>query len=79
MGKGYAASTLRMWATRLGETERRPRVVRVVPRQTSGGAAAAVPAASEVVVDVGAARVRVRRGFDRELLVEVVRALEATR
>jgi hypothetical protein len=35
-------------------------------------------AASEVVVEVGSARIRVARGFDVSLLGEVVRALEGT-
>ena len=67
-GKGFAGSTLRFWATRLKSVplSSAPRIVQLVTRT-------ATPA--ELLVEVGAARVRVGRGFDRELLVEVVGAL----
>lgn len=70
-GKGFAGSTLRFWATRLKSAPlpSAPRIVQLVARS------AAAPAAPELFVEVGAARVRVGRGFDRELLVEVVVAL----
>lgn len=74
-GKAFSASTLRWWSSRL---ERAPSVpfLELVPRP--------VPAAAEpprdLVVEVGAARVRVAPGFDTSLLAAVVRALaEGTR
>lgn len=70
-GKGFAGSTLRFWATRLktapASAPAMPRIVQLVTRRAEAGA--------ELLVEVGAARVRVQRGFDRELLVEVVVAL----
>ena len=68
-GKGFAGSSLRFWATRLksAPAPAMPRIVQLVTRRTEAGA--------ELLVEVGAARVRVQRGFDRELLVEVVGAL----
>lgn len=74
-GKGFAASTLRFWASRLRRPSEQPRVVQLVPKR----AAVATKAASELVIEVGAARVRLARGFDPELLAEVVRALEGGR
>lgn len=67
-GKGYEASTLRWWASRL-DREEGPRIVPMVVRGTSQGAR------GEVVLEVGGARVRVTSGFDGTLLAEVVRAL----
>jgi len=74
-GKGYEASTLRWWASRLGRAES-PRIVPLVARGSAlrDTGRSAVEA---VVVEVGAARVRVTRGFDGELLADVVRALSA--
>lgn len=45
--------------------------VRLVAKSSS----AAVAASSEIVLEVGAVRMRVARGFDRELLAEVIGAL----
>lgn len=82
----FKASTLRWWATELrrrsGEgvrpRKRRAtseiRMARVVRR---GGAAASQ--ASGVVVEVSGARIAVGRGFDAELLSEVVRVLGGAR
>jgi hypothetical protein len=68
-GKGFAGSTLRFWATRLKAAPAAPlpRIVQLVPRRAEAG--------PELLIEVGAARVRVQRGFDRELLVEIVTAL----
>jgi hypothetical protein len=67
-GKGFAGSTLRFWATRLKSAPlpSSPRIVQLVARSA---------APTELLVEVGAARVRVGRGFDRELLADVVGAL----
>jgi hypothetical protein len=72
-GKGYEASTLRWWASRLGREEQPLRIVPVVPRASSAAAQ------GDVVVEVGGARVRVTAGFDGALLAEVVRALGGAR
>jgi hypothetical protein len=76
-GRGFEASTLRYWASRLRHPERYPaveakrarriRMVRVTP---------ATPRREETLdVVVGAARVVVRTGFDGALLREIVDAL----
>jgi hypothetical protein len=71
-GRGDAASALRSWAQRLGPAEPSPRFWRVVPSKPTPASTAGVP---ELVLEVGAARVRVAPGFDPALLAEVVRAL----
>jgi hypothetical protein len=71
-GQGYEPSTLRWWASRL-RREEPLRIVPVVARPSSSDAS------SSVVVEVGAARVRVTTGFDGALLAQVVRALEGGR
>ncbi len=71
-GKGFEASTLRWWASRLGREEP-VRLVPVVARASSS------EVRGDVVVEVGGARVRVTSGFSRELLVQVVRALGGAR
>ncbi len=72
-GKGLAASTLRLWSSRLRPPL--PRLVELVRRPSS----AVVVSSPELVVEVGAVRVRVGRGFDAELLREVVVALSGAR
>lgn len=67
-GKGYEASTLRWWASRLDREE----PLRIVPMVAR---ASASEARGDVVVEVGGARVRVTPGFDGALLAQVVRAL----
>jgi hypothetical protein len=71
-GKGFEASTLGWWASRLGREE----PVRIVPVI---GRASSSEARGDVVVEVGGARVRVTSGFDGELLAQVVRALGGAR
>jgi hypothetical protein len=69
-GKGFAAGTLRFWATRLKRmpSPPTPRIVQLITRPATR---------PELVVEVGGARIHVGRGFDRELLVDVVSALSA--
>lgn len=67
--RGFAASTLHGWSSRLSRTER-PRFLRLVPK-----APALTSSAPELVIEVGGARVRVAAGFDPALLAQVVRAL----
>jgi hypothetical protein len=69
---GFAPATLRWWASRV-EPARAARFVRVVPR-----ALTVVPVA-EVVVEIGAARLRVTPGFDAALLAAVAHALGGAR
>jgi len=77
-GKGFEASTLRFWAYRLKEpVAAAPRVVELVPKSRSS--ASCVSGSPEILIEVGAARVRVCRGFDRELLAQVVDALGGVR
>jgi hypothetical protein len=65
---GFAESTLHGWSSRLSRPDT-PGFLRLVPRP----AAAAAP--SEMIVEVGPARIRVASGFDAALLEDVVRAL----
>ena len=67
-GRGYAATTLRWWSSRLGREASAAGFVRLVPR-------AVAPAEGAIVIEVGAARVRVTHGFDAVLLARVVAAL----
>ena len=71
-GRGYEASTLRWWASRLGRDEAL-RIVPVVTRAPSSEARV------DIIVEVGGARVRVTSGFDGALLAQVVRALGGAR
>jgi hypothetical protein len=89
---GVAGSSLRWWKTELARRARN-HVRRRPPRRpetpASGVALARVVRPGEastahapsggVVVLVGGARVAVEHGFDRRLLLEVVRALEEAR
>ena len=68
-GKGFSASGLRYWASRLerGDTQGEIRLARVVR-----GAAPAARMESPIVVEAGSLRVAVRRGFDAEALRAVL-------
>ncbi len=75
-GKDFEAATLRVWASRLKtQPSVRPRLpmARVVRRASDDSPSAALELA------IGDARVVLRRGFDAELLREVVAALGAAR
>jgi hypothetical protein len=72
-GKGYEASTLRWWSSRLGRAEEPVRFVPVIARAPTS------QAQGDVVIEVGSARVRVTTGFDGALLAQVVRALGGER
>lgn len=76
-GRGFEASTLRYWASRLRRDgldappkTPRVRLLRVTP---------APAAAPSLVVAVGAAQIEVRTGFDRALLRDVIDALGGSR
>lgn len=76
-GKEFTAGGLRHWAHRLAHGgERRPRVrlAKVVRAPKSPSLA---DASADLVVEVGAARLVVRSGFDRSALAAVLDALFA--
>jgi hypothetical protein len=78
-GKDFSASGLRYWISRLGKgepEEEKPevRLARVV-RRARPGAAVEIP----ILIEVGGARVGVRRGFDPEVLRAVLDVLEEAR
>ena len=68
--KGFAASTLTRWGYQVGRADP-TRFVRLVPATPPAPA----PPSRELLVEVGAARVRVATGFDPALLAQVVAAL----
>src|SRR4051812_13711202 len=69
--QGLAVSTLRYWATRLSKAPK-PQFLQLVTKRP----AAPTPSSSELVVEVGAARIRVTPGFDAALLSGVVQVLK---
>jgi hypothetical protein len=82
-GRGFEGSTLRFWSSRLktksGEaTKAKPsvRLARVVRRVSP-----ATPGRDDagIVVEVGLARITVRRGFDPAVLRDVVASLQGER
>lgn len=86
-GKGYTEGTLRYWASRLKkaaggvDAERAGSDVRIarVVRAPVGQEAATMGSETAIVIEVGGARVGVRRGFDREALREVLSMLGGAR
>ena len=71
-GRGYEASTLRYWASRLRRVaEGRPYARRVRMAKVTVAKRSTQP----IVVAVGAARIEVRPGFDGSLLRDVVSAI----
>ena len=87
-GQGFAASTLRWWDSKLTQAAK-PRVAmaRVVrrgagePAEAAAGAATsvAVPSAPTLTLEVDGVRIVVRRGFDAELLRQLVHAIGGAR
>lgn len=77
-GKGFSGSALRMWRSRLsaGAVSTSPRIVALVPRSSMPASA---PGAGELIIEIGAARVRVAAGVDRALLADVIGVLGAAR
>ena len=78
---GVVPSTFRGWIRRLEQVERAtPRFVQLVPRRALvPSLAGETTSDAALVIELGAACVRVGRGFDRELLAEVVSALREAR
>lgn len=80
-GHGFSDSALRYWVGRLSRPRKQAgptRVVPLVPKSQATIARAVTAEAgpsSDVVVEIGQARIRVSRGFDREVLLAVVTAL----
>jgi hypothetical protein len=88
-GQGFAASTLRWWDSKLTQAAK-PRVAmaRVVrrragePAEAGSGAATssgAPPSAPTLTLEVDGVRIAVRRGFDAELLRQLVHAIGGAR
>jgi hypothetical protein len=89
-GKGFAGSTLRWWEGKLRRASKEPlpvamaRVVRTSPSEPASAralrarASADAPSAT-VAIDVDGVQIAVRRGFDAELLRQVVQALGGER
>lgn len=71
---GLEASTLRWWASQLRHEPASSAHVQLARVEV-----VAASAASALVVEVGAARIEVRDGFDRALLRDVVSALGGAR
>ncbi len=83
-GKPFTAGGLRHWAHRLSrgrqqeQAVRLARVVRVsAPRRSSREPSPVAAGSEALVVEIGAARVAVRPGFDRATLVAVLEVLAA--
>ena len=87
-GQGFAASTLRWWDSKLTQAAK-PRVAmaRVVRRaagrpeaaEVAATSSGATPSASALTLEVDGARIVVRRGFDAELLRQLVQAIGGAR
>jgi len=71
-GRGIAESAFSYWRRREG----RPAALRFVPAVRVGQAPAPAARRGGVILEVGGSRIRVESGFDRVLLLEVVRTLE---
>lgn len=78
-GKGFEASTLRFWSSRLRRKPAAPRIVQLVPKVAEDDRARDGGSRPELIIEVGGARIGVRPGFDKALLAEVVSALGAGR
>jgi len=83
-GKEYTASGLRYWSSRLGrgQGERETRS-EAAPREVRIARLVRAPVAAEaetpIVIEMGGARVGVRRGFDRGALREILDVLGGPR
>ena len=67
-GKGFSPGGLRYWASRLGKTgrETQPKEVRIA--RVVRALPAASPEETPIVIEMGGARVAIRRGVDAEAL-----------
>mgnify|MGYP001176857165 CR=1 FL=1 len=73
--RGYSATTLRKWITSVGSEAGAPKAAKAKAPALVRVVAQSAAEAIEVVIEVGAARVRVGLGFDAALLRAVVSAL----
>ncbi len=85
-GKGFAASTLRWWDSKLTQAAKprvaMARVIRRAASEPAGGAVTSPLAPSSgptLSLEVDGVRIVVRRGFDAELLRQLVHALGGAR
>lgn len=85
-GQGFAASTLRWWDSKLTQAAKprvtMARVVRRAAAEAAEGSATrsvAPPSAPTLTIEVGGVRIAVRRGFDAELLRQLVQAIGGAR
>jgi len=84
VGFDFQASTLRYWASRLKTDAMQspaPMLARVVRKRPSSTPHATMKSATEpeLAISVGGTRILVRRGFDTELLRDVVAVLGSAR
>lgn len=75
--EGFAASTLRYWASRLNQVAAARKEAPAGPRMVRVERSRASTAGAPLVVTVGAARVEVASGFDRATLASVLEVLGA--
>ena len=73
-GRGFKASTLRFWASRLHGRRKAPAAEREPQVRM-----ARVTVGASLCVVIGAARIEVREGFDRTVLRELVETLGGAR
>ncbi|WP_394821485.1 IS66 family insertion sequence element accessory protein TnpA [Pendulispora albinea] len=69
-GQGYAAITLQQWGFRLRKKEREAKTETVALARVLRSDATPSFASPTMAVDIGGARIEVRAGFDRALLLE---------
>jgi hypothetical protein len=80
-GQGFSGGTLLWWSSRLGANiEGNAKFARVVVRGSEDVAGAVVAAGeTPIMIEIGAVRLGVRRGFDRDALREVLALVGGTR
>jgi hypothetical protein len=72
-GRGFKASALKYWMKKLPAAPTRPVALARIIRPGVGGSSSSANAGVELVI--GEVRIAVRRGFDAELVRELVAAL----
>lgn len=75
-GREFTATTLKWWAYKLGAEAKKATGGLPTPTITILPVRRTKAAASGIVLEVGAARLRIERGFDAGLLREVLAALD---
>jgi hypothetical protein len=75
-GRGYSEGRLRWWRKQLGDASRAPPPTALVPVHVVGVERSAIFEAPIEVAVRGGHVVRVRRGFDTDTLLAVMRAVE---